>query len=209
MQTNAMPSQNATLNPEAQARADWYAFLARIWYASPDESLLRAMAEADEIVSEGHDAPLDQAWRRLAQAAQLVDVATVKLEYDTVFVGTGKAEVTPYMAHWLPGTTGKEKQLLRLRKLLDEWGLARAESAREPEDHLAALCEVMRHLILSGGAEERTLDRQSELFKRYFAPGYAAFAAAARNSKQTNFYKNVAAFTETFLRIEEQSFQML
>jgi len=208
MQTNAMPLQDAALNPEAQARADWYAFLARIWYAPPDASLLRAMAEADEIVREGQDAPLDQAWRRLAQAAQLVDDATVRLEYDTVFVGTGKSEVTPYMAHWLPGTTGKERQLLQLRKLLDEWGLARAESAHEPEDHLAALCEVMRHLILSGGADERTLDRQSELFKRYLAPGYEAFVAAALDSQQTNFYKNVAVFTKAFFDIEVQSFEM-
>lgn len=204
---NSVP--NANLNPEAQARADWYAFLARIWYAAPDEALLRAMMDAP---APGDDAtaPLDRAWVQLAHAAQQADdVHKIKLEYDSVFVGIGKAEVTPYMAHWLPGTTGKDRHLLRLRKLLDEWGLARAESAREPEDHIAALCEVMRHLIYAGGAEENSIARQAELFNAYFAPGYRKFLGAAKESKQSNFYKSVAVFTETFFGIEEQSFQML
>jgi len=197
-----------TLNPEAQARADWYAFLARIWYGGPDAQLLAAMAGADDVVAEHPEAPLEQAWRRLAQSAQVIDAETVCIEYDSVFVGTGKAEVTLYMAHYLPGETGKDRYLVQLRQLLQQWGLTRVEKAREPEDHLAALCEVMRHLILAGGPEERTLDRQAELFKRFLAPGYAAFAAAVRESS-ANFYKNVAGFTETFFRIEEQSFQML
>lgn len=203
---DSVPTLN--LNPEAQARADWYAFLARIWYAPPDEALLRAMADAP-LSGESATAPLDRAWAQLARAAAGATVQSAKLEYDLVFIGTGKAEVTPYMAHWLPGTTGKDRHLLRLRNLLDEWGLARAESAHEPEDHLAAVCEVMRHLILAGGAEENSIARQAELFNAYLAPGYRRFVAAARGSQQSNFYKSVALFTETFFGIEEQSFQML
>lgn len=208
MNTGLDRVQNLNLNPEAQARADWYAFLARIWYAPPDEALLRVMADAPASGDEAA-APLDRAWAQLARAARETDLQSAKLEYDLVFIGTGKAEVTPYMAHWLPGTTGKDRQLLRLRNLLDEWRLARAESAHEPEDHLAALCEVMRHLILAGGAEENSISRQAELFNTYLAPGYRGFVAAARDSQQTHFYKSVALCTEAFFSIEEQSFQML
>src|SRR5690606_2937022 len=142
MHTSLNTVPNANLNPEAQARADWYAFLARIWYAAPDETLLRAMADAP-LPGEEATAPLDRAWVQLANAARTAELEDVRFEYDSVFIGTGKAEVTLYMAHWLPGTTGKERHLLKLRNLLGEWGLARAESAREPEDHLSALCEVM------------------------------------------------------------------
>ena len=208
MPTTAVMTQQ-TVNAEAQARADWYAFLGRIWYDAPDQSLLRAIADAAGIVSEGTATHLDLAWQQLTRAAQAADSQKVKLEYDSVFVGIGKAEVTPYMSHYLPGTTGKEKQLLRLRNLLNELGLARTESVHEPEDHIAALCEVMRHLILSGGEDEQTLDRQAELFNRYLAPGYAAFVTAALASNQTDFYKNVASFTEAFFDIEVTSFEML
>ncbi len=208
MPTTAVMTQQ-TVNAEAQARADWYAFLGRIWYDAPDESLLRTIGDAGQIVSASKATHLDLAWQALTKAAQAADCQKVKLEYDTVFVGTGKAEVTPYMSHYLSDTMGKEKYLLQLRKLLDELGLARAEAAHEPEDHISAICEVMRHLILSGGEEEHTLDRQAELFNRYLARGYAAFVAAALASTQTDFYKNVARFTEAFFDIEVTSFEML
>lgn len=208
MQTTATVAAT-TMNAEAQARADWYAFLGRIWYAGADESLLRAIAGAGEIVSEGNVTQLDDSWRQLAIAAKTADAQSTKLEYDSVFVGTGKAEITPYMSHYLLGTTGKEKYLLHVRDLLDELGLARAETAHEPEDHLAALCEIMRHLIVSGGEDEHTLDQQAQLFNRYIAPAYADFVAAVLASPNTDFYKNVASFTEAFFDIEVTSFQML
>jgi TorA maturation chaperone TorD len=113
------------------------------------------------------------------------------------------------MSHYLQGSTGKEKYLLHIRQLLDELGLARAEAAHEPEDHIAAVCEIMRHLILSGGEDEHTLDQQAQFFNRYIAPGYADFVAAVLASPNTDFYKSVASFTEAFFDIEVTSFQML
>lgn len=208
MQTNASSVQES-MNAEAQARADWYAFLGRIWYAGPDDSLLQAIAGAGGNASEGHATQFDDAWRHLAAVAKTADPQKLKLEYDSVFVGTGRAEITPYMSHYLQGSTGKEKYLLHIRQLLDELGLARAEAAHEPEDHIAAVCEIMRHLILSGGEDEHTLDQQAQFFNRYIAPGYADFVAAVLASPNTDFYKSVASFTEAFFDIEVTSFQML
>jgi TorA maturation chaperone TorD len=208
MQTNASPVEE-TINAEARARADWYAFLGRIWYAGPDESLLRAIAGAGEVVSEGNVTQLDDTWRQLVTVAKTATPQSLKPEYDSVFVGTGRAEITPYMSHYLLGSTGKEKYLLHIRQLLDELGLARAEAAHEPEDHVAALCEIMRHLIVSGGEDEHTLDQQAQFFNRYIAPGYADFVAAVLASPNTDFYKSVACFTEAFFDIEVTSFQML
>src|SRR5262252_8575347 len=82
--------------PEDQARAGYYALLARLFYAGPDAGLLAAIAGSDEIAVEGAQSDLAGAWRALAAAARAMDVDAANLEYDQLFVGTGKAQVTPY-----------------------------------------------------------------------------------------------------------------
>lgn len=213
MSAQAAPLQfTPPVMQEDQARADFYALLARLWYAPPDAELLLAIAQADDVVSEQEHSTLVYAWRQLALAAAATDPEAARDEYDSVFVGTGKAEVTPYLTHYLPGTTGKEKVLAALRAELAQMGLSRAANAHEPEDHIAGLCDVMRHLIVNGaviGAGEEGLRRQQQFFDRYLRPAHAAFAAQAQEAQGTNFYKHLARFTQAFFAIEAESFDML
>ncbi|HKO89447.1 MAG TPA: molecular chaperone TorD family protein [Burkholderiales bacterium] len=195
---------NPPVIEEDQARADWYALLARLWYAAPDAQLLQQLANADEAWSDGAGTPLAEAWAQLRKAAAVMEPLAVRLEYDSVFVGTGKAEVTPYMAHYFPGTTGKEKILLRVRDQLDELGLARTADKHEPEDHLAALCDVMRHLI-----QREPVTRQEAFFRAFLRPCWRKFLERAEASAQTHFYKRVARFNAAFFAIEEQAFDMM
>ena len=83
-----------TLPPEEVARANFYALLARLFYAAPDAALLDAIAAAGEI--EAEDGGIAAAWQGLARAATAADPEAVRDEYDTAFVGTGKAPVTLY-----------------------------------------------------------------------------------------------------------------
>lgn len=206
----------AALEPEDQARADWYGLLACLWYAAPDEALLRAIADGagDGAVAHGE---FDAAWQALAAAAGSAGAQSVRVEYDTVFVGTGKSEVPLYMTHYLPGTGGKERHLAQLRGELAQHGVARAQTVHEPEDHLAALCEVMRHLILRtqdlrtdshAHDGDEAFASQMAFFHRHLAPTYGGFVAAALASPNVDFYKNVARFTQAFLDVEAQSFDM-
>src|SRR5207244_10104665 len=80
-----------TLSPEDAARADFYALLARLFYAPPDTGLLESLAGAGELDSAEGD--LAQAWRQLRSAAAATGEAAVREEYDASFVGTGKAPV--------------------------------------------------------------------------------------------------------------------
>ncbi len=57
------------LAPEDAARTDFYALLARLWHSGPDAALLGAIAGADEIVAEGEQTGLAEAWRQLKAAA--------------------------------------------------------------------------------------------------------------------------------------------
>jgi TorA maturation chaperone TorD len=110
------------LAPEDAARADFYALLARLWHSGPDAPLLAAIAAADEIAAEGDQTGLADAWRQLQAAAAAADAETARTEHDALFVGTGRAAVTPYASHYLT-ETARERLLVALRDELVELGL--------------------------------------------------------------------------------------
>ncbi len=195
------------LTPEDQGRAGCYALLARLWYAPPDAALLRAIAAAGAIVAEGEQVGLAEAWRQLQAAAAAAEPPAVALEYDAVFVGTGKAPVTLYLTHYLADGAAA-RILVALRDELRQLGLARTRSTHEPEDHLAALCEVMRHLI-GLGATDAALQRQRQFFTRYLSPAYNSLSEQVFIFEPAHFYKHVARFTRAFFQVELAALDML
>jgi TorA maturation chaperone TorD len=188
---------------EDRARAGYYALLARLFYSGPDTGLLQAIAGADGVADEGSG--LAGAWRALAGAARGADVQATQREHDEVFVGVGKAEITPYASYYL-SETGREKLLVRLKQELADMGLARAGSAREPEDHFAGLFEVMRHLI--SDSSDAAVQKQKRFYLQFIAPAYARFCAAISASPKTDFYRHVAEFARHFLDIESESLKV-
>jgi TorA maturation chaperone TorD len=191
--------------PEDRARAGYYALLARLFYAGPDAGLLEAIAGADEVVSEGDASALAAAWQSLASAARAMDADAARFEHEQLFVGTGKAEVTPYATFYLV-ETGREKILVRLKAELARFGLARSQTSHEPEDHFAGLFDVMRHLI-STGSEDAAV-QQRDFFDRFIAGSYNGFCRAISASEKSNFYKHVAHFAEAFLVVESEAMKV-
>jgi TorA maturation chaperone TorD len=198
------PELAAAVLQEDRARADFYALISRLFYAGPDAGLLAAMAGADEITGEAANVPLAEAWKSLISAAAAMDAEAAQDEYDSVFVGTGKAEITPYVSHYLAESM-KENVLVRLRAELAAMGLERG--AAEYEDHFACLYEIMRHLI-SSGSDDVAVQKQKSFLMAYLVPCYANFCAAVAASPNTNFYKHVARFTKAFLDVETASFEI-
>jgi TorA maturation chaperone TorD len=137
----------------------------------------------------------------------VADPAAVSDEYDAVLVGTGKAEVTPYVSYYLV-ETGRERVLVALRDELAELGLGRVGATHEPEDHFAALCEVLRHLV-SEGADDAAMQQQRNFFTRYMNRAYNPFTDQVTASSKTSFYKHVARFTKAFCDVEAASLDML
>lgn len=191
--------------PEDQARAGYYALLARLFYAGPDAGLLAIIANAD-AVAEGGESALTGAWSALAIAARSADAEAARMEYDQVFVGTGKAEVTPYASFYL-SQTGREKILVRLRADLSSMGLRRVELKSEPEDHVSSLFEAMRHLI-STGSVDAELQLQRDFFDRYIARSFQGLCDAIAASGKTDFYKHVAHFARAFLLVEREALKV-
>jgi TorA maturation chaperone TorD len=194
------------LGEEDQARADLYALLARLFYAGPDRALLDSLARHEDLFG-ADDQPLGRAWRALSRTARDADPEALRLEYDSIFVGVGKAQVTPYCSHYLT-PTGRERIIVALRDQLREFNLVRTEDSHEPEDHIAVLCEVMRHLgrVGSGSYE---LSLQKAFFLRYIQPAYIQLTDEILGAAATQFYKDVARVMRVFFDIESQSFEMV
>ena len=198
-------AQASLLAEEDQARADLYALFARLFHSGPDAGLLAAIAANGG--AGGGDAPFEQAWDALCAASATADAAAVAVEYDTVFIGTGKAEVTPYASHYLV-ESGRERVLVSLRDELAAMGLARHAAVHEPEDHFAALFDVMRHLISLPDSGDAALQKQAAFFRRYLASGFAAFFGRIDASPNAVYYKHVSRCAMTFMEIESEALNM-
>ena len=193
----------STLPPEEVARANFYGLLARLFYAPPDAQLLETLAGAADI--EAEDGGISEAWQGLCRAAAGADPEAVRDEYDTVFVGTGKAPVTLYASAYSI-RYASEAPLAELRGELAALGLARRDDASEPEDHIAALCDTMRHLV---AVQKRDLAVQSAFFKRWIAASAGPLCDAIEAAPTTSFYRPVARFAKAFFDIEQSAFEML
>lgn len=192
----------AALAPEEQARGNFYGLLARLFYAPPERALLEALAASAELAGEGPGAPLAQAWRELVRAAAKADPEAVREEYEAVFVGIGKAEVTLYVGAYLEHAAIRNP-LVEVREFIARHALARKESAQEPEDHVAALCDAMRHLI---GKDDAAAQR--ELLERFLAPAADGLCDAIIQCEQVNFYRPVARFAKIFFALDRSALDL-
>ncbi len=189
--------------PEDQARADYYALLASLFFRAPDERLLQAIA-----LAEPPEGVLAAPWQMLADASSLIPAEAVSEEYATIFVGVGRPPLMLFGSFYLAGFM-MEKPLAELRDDLAKMGFARVAEVRESEDHLAALCDVMRAMILGdvstkpfGTAEQQTF------FMTHVNPWVFRCTKNILEYHQSNYYKPVAAFAQAFFEIEAEAFQI-
>ena len=73
-------------------------------------------------------------------------------------------------------------------------------------DHIAALCEVMRHLIF---VQQAGIEEQRECFHRFLYSGGVRLCDAITESGEADFYKAVARLAKSFFELEHTAFEML
>jgi TorA maturation chaperone TorD len=191
--------------PEDQVRADYYGLLSALFYGAPDNRLLQAIVVSTAPEGEGE---LAIAWRALAEASAVMPHEAIAEEYEALFVGIGRAPVLLFGSFYLAGFMN-EKPLAELRTDLERMGFHRMESAHETEDHLAAVCDVMRALITGGLAEApATLDMQQRFFGSHMRAWVLRCCDATTANEKANYYRKVAALARAFFQIEMQAFEM-
>ena len=193
----------AGLEPEDEARASMYGLIARLFYAAPDEGVLAQMLHAKAF--DGTEAPVALAWRGLVEASKTAFPVVLENEHTELFVGTGKAEITPYLTHYVI-KYATENPLVELRQQLARWGLGRRESVGEPEDHISGVCETMRYAI---AVQHRPEEEQKAFFERFIYRGAISFCDAVSASPKALFYRSVARFAKAYFDLEKEAFSML
>jgi TorA maturation chaperone TorD len=197
---------SSTLDEET-ARAEVYGLLAALYYAAPTAELHENMRlAATEAPAAG--GVLESSWGELVAAARAQSLADIGQEYDDLFGGVGKPEVYLFGSHYLSGFLN-EKPLAALRADIAALGLARDEAMPETEDHVAYLCEVMRYLIAGDDVAVANLTRQREFFAQHVQPWFPLMCEALMQHPKARFYSTLAAFTQAFISVESQGFDML
>lgn len=184
------------LQEEQALRADIYALLAALFRQPPSAELLSWLSEL-ELEPSGQPA-LDQGWQFVRLAARQTQVAKVEQEYVNVFIGIGQGEVTPYASWYLTGSL-MEAPLIELRRDLRLLGFERDATYKEPEDHIAALLELMSYLLLQGTSRQR----QATFFYRHLASWMLPFCADVQKAPSAVFYQAVGSLAQAFLAQEQ------
>jgi len=191
---------------EEAARADFYALLAALFHHAPDAKLLRTLSLAAPLA--GGDEALAQAWSGLVAASAAMDPEAAAEEYESLFVGVGKAPVSIYAGHYA-GASAVAHPRVRIVEDLAALGLARPAGVTEPEDHFAGLFDTMRILVAGGaGRGPASLTEQRRFFEAHLRPAVGPFLAAVREAAESNYYRRVAAVGEAFVGIEIESFNL-
>ena len=192
----------APISDEDQLRAGWYALLAQLLSREPDTRLLQMLRGL-----EGDDSDLGKGIRALAAAARGTTVESARQEYFDLFVGLGQGELLPYASYYLTGFLN-EKPLARLRGDMARLRIARADDVKEPEDHIAALCEMMSGLITGSFGAPADLDEQRRFFDTHVGCWAPRFFEDLQGAQAAVLYMPVGTIGRLFMAIEVQAFDM-
>lgn len=183
-------------------RAEWYALLAQLLSAPPDAATLDLVRGLS-----GDESDLGRSIGALSAAAKAAAPDALEQEYFDLFVGVGRGELLPYTSYYLTGFLN-EKPLGRLRGDMAELGIGRADDVKEPEDHIAALCEVMAGLITGAFGEPADLATQRKFFDSHIGCWAPRFFEDLEAAKSAAFYMPVGTIGRMFMAIESQAFDM-
>lgn len=200
------------LAEEERLRAEAYGLLAGLLARPPGAEVLAGLAAIGDAGAGNTEAasatPLAAAFTALGRRAAQADAAAVRIEFDALFIGLSGGELSPYASYYRTGFLN-EKPLAEVRAAMARLGIARAEDVHEPEDHIAALCEMMAGLIAGAFGAPAPLDQQRRFFDDHIAPWAGRFFADLERAGAADFYAGVGTVGRCFLDIETQAFALL
>jgi TorA maturation chaperone TorD len=190
------------IQPEERLRAHQYQLLARFLAAPPDAALLRLAAGL-----QGDQTELGEALGALARLAARFTPEAAAKEYHALFIGVTRGELLPYGSYYRTGFL-YEQPLAELRKDMTRLRIARADEVKEPEDHIAALCDMMAGLIVGAFGAPLGLAGQRTFFDTHLAPWAGRFFADLEAARAATLYTPIGSMGRAFMAIENTAFGM-
>lgn len=185
-----------------QSRVNVYRLLARLLREPPDESLISILTQMT-----GDESELGKAIADLSSAAASISLADARDEYNVLFIGLGRGILTPFGSYYLTGFM-HEKPLARLRDDMRPLGIARSDDVKDPEDHAAALMEMMAGLIDGSFGAVQPLSVQKTFFDSHVCSWTPHFFKDLETCSSARFFKPVGCIGRLFMAIEQGAFEM-
>ena len=205
-----LPKSNETssehgIPQEDMQRAHLYGLLARV-LAEPmgDETL--EVVRALEGQNDANE--LGGAFAALGAVAVRTPRGKADDEFSTLFYGDGaRGELLPYASYYLTGFL-LEKPLAKLRGDMAALGIQTSGMTKDPEDHIASLCEMMHGLITGAFNEPASLETQQKFFKTHMAPWAGRFFTELEGAESATLYMPVGTIGRLFMAIEAEAFEL-
>ena len=183
-------------------RANIYSLLAQLLARPPGTATLAMAAQL-----EGDQTEMGRALSAMAAAAKGSTPEAVDDEYHNLFIGALDSQINPYGSYYLTGVLF-DQPLANVRIDMGKLGIARARDVVEPEDHIAALCEIMCGMITGAFGEPADLAEQQRFFDSHIAPWAQHLFEDLERAPSAAFYMPVGTVGKLFMEIESQAFQM-
>ncbi len=183
-----------------RARAAEYELLALLLGRAPTAELLTRIEGL-----RGDGSPLGMAHLALADAARATTPDAAQREYFALFIGLGRGELLPYASYYLTGFL-HERPLAGVRADLAALGIERAAELREPEDHVALLCETMA--ALADGRWDTPAGADRRFFRRHLQPWAGRCFADLEAARAAEFYRAVGGLGRLFIDVETEAFRL-
>ena len=186
---------------EDDLRACVYRLLSRFLASPPDQVALAVAGRLD-----GDDSELGRALVAFARTARVTSMAEARDEYDQLMIGLVRGELVPYASFYLTGFL-HERPLAAVRGDFARLGICRATGWKDPEDHIASLCEAMAGLI-DGSYGDGQIGTQQLFFDRHLAPWAPRFFTDLERARASRLYAPLGTVGRRFMDIEATAFAM-
>lgn len=197
------PGGTVDIAEEDAHRAHLYALLGNLLREPPRREFLETLGAIEGET----ETELGRALKTLGAAARKTSLDQAADEYQLLFIGLTRGELVPYASYYLTGFL-HEKPLARLRGDMGRLGIARADGIKEPEDHIAAICEMMAGMITGAFGAPIELSRQQDFFGAHLASWAPTLFKDLEAAKAAALYMPVGTIGRLFMAVESQAFEM-
>ena len=190
---------------EFRFRANYYYLLSKLLSEPPTKETLESVALFGVPANQASNSFLITLNALAEAAGTSPDIEALDDEYHDLFIGMGRGEIVPYGSWYKTGML-MDKPLSLVRQDLKALGIERIKDNREPEDHIAALFDIMGIIIDCG--DEYQFKTQQTMFQRHIKPWARRFFRDMVAARKANFYKKVGAFGIEFIDFETEYLEM-
>ena len=183
-------------------RSDMYLFLSGVLQKEPSDNLVGEYNNLD-----GDKTRIGKAFNILSDLSKKVSPSDIRNEYQNLFIGVGRGELLPFGSFYITGFL-HDKPLASIRRDLNAMGIKRGDDFKEPEDHIACLCEIMSGMIIGEYGKYFSVPEQKSFFTKHIQPWAEHFFTDLEGAKSAIFYSPVGTIGKLFMKIEEEAFLM-